>query len=92
MAKTLETLKDEDAALKDMYTADTQNGGELSAEDREAYRDLIDRQREGYMITQAEVRGSQEQTPQQVDVRGVGGATLAAMAVNSRTWRTGKEK
>lgn len=89
MAKTLDTLRDEDAALRDMYVADTA-GGELSAEDQAAYEALIDGQRKGHIeATRAEVRGSQEQAPRQVGVQDVGDATLTAMAVNSGTWRNG---
>lgn len=47
----LQTLRQNDEALKEMYKGDTQGGEPLSAGDEQAYRGLIEEQRNGFQDT-----------------------------------------
>lgn len=44
----LDTLRQNDKALHAMYKGDTKDGEPLSPEDEQAYRELIEEQREGF--------------------------------------------
>jgi hypothetical protein len=86
----LETLRSEDKALAEMFTADKET---LSPEDAQAYRELIDGQVSSHKESHAEVRDESEGAST-ITVKSVGNAALHnpnatnGLAVHSESWRT----